>query len=661
MDPHLVKMYAHALPSHPCAPPLTCDRTIPACSLVIGNVSGNLDKLAAKLPSLHKQAGFSHVFCAGRFLAKETAATGPNPLTDQLLAGELAFPCPVYFTAGNVPLPQRVLDAITAADTAKDGSPVQLAPNVYYLGTTGAWTAPDGLRVAFIGGSWVPTKFNAAPDAAHPEMYHTAQLEALCSPDVAPVDLLISFDAPQRMSPASAGPLKTETPVLNAVVQHLRPRYHLCGGPATFYERAPYAHASGSEVTRFLSLAAFGNVRKEKWVYAFKIRPLAHKPAGNGAEAVPANTTVNPFTAESLEAASALFVSPTPAPAPTAAAGAKRAHPDGDAEPAAKRARNLGDDARPQRRERDPRDEQQQPGKPGPSYICRICKEPGHYITDCPSKSDAPVDPARSCWFCVESPNAEKSLIFAVGAHAYGAVAKGSLTPHHLIVASTPHVQHWHRSANTSAAQLAQASAMAEVTKFAHRAAQVFERNGRVPVTFQIARTMAGGGAHAHMQMIPATPDQAASVAAAMLAKLQDADHAHLNLTAHRIAVPATDARSLPTALEAAHRQDPNAIRFTDNHVAVLAGTDLVFVPLPRGARFPAQLPREVIGTVLGEVAKAKDWRAGIDEAAEAGYARELAEAFRDLHTVEVAGINLPVPGAAAAGGEAAEEGETKE
>ena len=58
-----------------------------------------------------------------------------------------------------------------------------------------------------------------------------------------------------------------------------RPRYHFAGIKNTFYLRDPYINpdlGAGSHVTRFIALAAVGNVAKQKWLHALGLLPAAH-------------------------------------------------------------------------------------------------------------------------------------------------------------------------------------------------------------------------------------------------------------------------------------------------------------------------------------------------------------------------------------------------
>lgn len=52
---------------------------------------------------------------------------------------------------------------------------------------------------------------------------------------------------------------------------------------------------------------------------------------------------------------------------------------------------------------------------PPDGYTCKICGVKGHFIKDCPKKSQSTLPQAnikpQSCWFCLANPAVEKQLI----------------------------------------------------------------------------------------------------------------------------------------------------------------------------------------------------------------------------------------------------------
>ncbi|KAI4798878.1 hypothetical protein KUCAC02_020423 [Chaenocephalus aceratus] len=49
--------------------------------------------------------------------------------------------------------------------------------------------------------------------------------------------------------------------------------------------------------------------------------------------------------------------------------------------------------------------------------------------------------PTGPCWFCLASPQVEKHLVISIGTHCYVALAKGSLTPLHMLILPIGHYQ----------------------------------------------------------------------------------------------------------------------------------------------------------------------------------------------------------------------------
>ncbi|KAI9219544.1 hypothetical protein BC828DRAFT_385946 [Blastocladiella britannica] len=463
--------------------------------LSIGNVNGHLDVLAEKLPKLVKQAGIDLILVAGNLFGKQDDAS-TSAHVQRLLDGDIKFPVPLYFIAGDLPLPQAVVDAIIANGSLSPEHPVPIGGNAFYLGPSGIYTLPNKLTLAFVSGAWKPAQYLAPPRAATPHLYTSRQLTDLQTAAETVLagghqcDILLTFTAPAGMHAADRVPMKHESPVLRDVVRALRPRYHLTGGPGAFYERAPFAHApiapeegtTGVDVTRFLAIGPVPVAGKPaqagKWVFAFRIVPTACKaatdlekapkgctatPLGGASSVAPGNGAVKRQRGEESEDG-AWGAAATGAGADAAAAVAASAS---DQAPAAKRARADGTMPRP----------------PPATYVCRRCNVPGHWIQDCPESQKCSVcasteHPARECpvrvcracnteghdartcpqvlarraegapapcWFCLGSASADTALVVAAGKNVYAAVAKGELTNGHLILAAQQHVQHLHR------------------------------------------------------------------------------------------------------------------------------------------------------------------------------------------------------------------------
>nr|XP_019964846.1 PREDICTED: CWF19-like protein 1 [Paralichthys olivaceus] len=62
----------------------------------------------------------------------------------------------------------------------------------------------------------------------------------------------------------------------------------------------------------------------------------------------------------------------------------------------------------------------------------------GHRGHKQPRRHPQPTGP---CWFCLASPQVEKHLVISIGSHCYLALAKGGLTPHHVLILPIGHYQ----------------------------------------------------------------------------------------------------------------------------------------------------------------------------------------------------------------------------
>ncbi|XP_036432573.1 CWF19-like protein 1 isoform X2 [Colossoma macropomum] len=58
-----------------------------------------------------------------------------------------------------------------------------------------------------------------------------------------------------------------------------------------------------------------------------------------------------------------------------------------------------------------------------------------------PKQPRKPPQPTGPCWFCLASPEVEKHLVISIGTHCYMAMAKGCLTPDHVLLLPIGHYQ----------------------------------------------------------------------------------------------------------------------------------------------------------------------------------------------------------------------------
>ena len=96
-------------------------------------------------------------------------------------------------------------------------------------------------------------------------------------------DILVTSEWPAGVRDGSKGAVGITEPAsseaLSELCSTLKPRYHFSSSE-TFWEREPFFHNTDPPrpITRFLSLAPFGNAAKSKWIYAFSLEPSADPP-----------------------------------------------------------------------------------------------------------------------------------------------------------------------------------------------------------------------------------------------------------------------------------------------------------------------------------------------------------------------------------------------
>ena len=97
------------------------------------------------------------------------------------------------------------------------------------------------------------------------------------------------FELPE----SAVGPVGLEH--VSELCAKLKPRYHFSVSPDFFYEREPFFHLTENPddarpLTRFISLAAHGNAKKQKAMYGFNLVPGAEPPA-----TIPLGATASPL------------------------------------------------------------------------------------------------------------------------------------------------------------------------------------------------------------------------------------------------------------------------------------------------------------------------------------------------------------------------------
>ena len=381
-----------------------------------------------------------------------------------LLAGKIEVPVTTYFTVGTHALPARIVEKIINDES-------EICPNLHFLNKSSTTKTSEGVRIVTLGGVLDPEILGGGPSKEQHLPYHTsADAKALRGANSA--DILLTAVWPSLVWKGSQQALPFD---INSVLAsddvadlcaHLKPRYHFCSSPDVFtFEREPFFHAppdpsTDPPVTRFVSLAPFGNKAKAKAIHAFEAKAPGPVPTGS---------TVSPFLAR--------VDMSRKRPALSEDTGFSRfgnGHHDGG-----RKSRRKGNGG-------------QRMPPPGPD----------------------------TCFFCLSRDNAESHMVCSVGEDAYLATAKGPLTtsttfveygidakidyPAHLIITPQEHVSAISLSVM---GQESAEKAFKEMTRFREALQATVSQLSKQKlgaVTWEINRGAAG---HVHWQFMPVPGD----------------------------------------------------------------------------------------------------------------------------------------------------------
>ena len=256
-----------------------------------GSLTGKFEAFE-KLSKLHAKNDFSLAIILGDLFADPTTASAEDENSlSSLLNGTITIPLPTYFTLGKYPLPPRVQARLEGGE--------DVCGDLYFLGKRSTTRTSEGIRIVALGGQ-LDAELTALSKDKFLPVHTEGDAKALHGANNA--DILITTNWPSSIRSHSNVKLLegTDDPISEQCVAELcsvlKPRYHFSASDGFFYEREPFFHLTTdgtpdtSSLTRFLSLAAFDNSAKQKWLYAFSIDPDA---AQSGA--LPAGSTATPF------------------------------------------------------------------------------------------------------------------------------------------------------------------------------------------------------------------------------------------------------------------------------------------------------------------------------------------------------------------------------
>ncbi|KAH7081935.1 CwfJ C-terminus 2-domain-containing protein-like protein [Paraphoma chrysanthemicola] len=262
--------------------------------VVIGDINGQFKAVFQKLSALHAKNDFAFAIVAGSlFGGSWESESAAQEDVQSLLNGEINIPLPTYFALGKHPLPPSVVQKLESSND-------ELCHNLFFLGKRSVTKTSEGVRIVALGGQLAPNIIAGQSKDKYPPFYGESDAKTLRGATTA--DILITSEWPEDIRKRSNVDFQPETePHLRQCIADLdvilKPRYHFSTSGDTYFEREPFFHAPSDEtdglfpVTRFISLAAYGNSKKQKWIYAFSVDPTASHPV-----APPTGSTACPVT-----------------------------------------------------------------------------------------------------------------------------------------------------------------------------------------------------------------------------------------------------------------------------------------------------------------------------------------------------------------------------
>ena len=408
-----------------------------------------------KISKLHAKNSFSLAIILGDLFA-DPATESPDDEQNLklLLGGNVSISLPTYFTLGRYSLPFQIIEKLDKSDD-------EVCPNLYFLGKRSTTKMSEGLRIVSLGGTLDPGVAAGLSKDKHLPFHTEGDAKALHGINKA--DILVTTHWPASVRSRStikipddiAGP-PTEQCVADLCLA-LKPRYHFSTSDHFFYEREPFFYLSKDDqpdtlsITRFISLAAYNNPGKQKWLYAFTIDPNSALPI-----TLPPGSTATPFT-----------------------------------NPVNKRQRLP---------------EQQQ-------FYSRFNQKPGYQDYHRSSKrarhDRAPPPGPNECFFCLANPNLASHLITSIADDVYLTTAKGPLStsttypsldfPAHILIIPLPHEP----SLSNITPPETRTSTYAEMQRYRYALHSLISSSSKGAlgaVTWEVSRAE---GIHIHWQFLP--------------------------------------------------------------------------------------------------------------------------------------------------------------
>jgi CWF19-like protein 1 len=506
---------------------------------VFGSLNGALEQAFAKAASLHAKNNFSFAILTG-----DTFGPNGDETAAALISGGIKVPLPTYFTVGTTPLPASIIAKIEADE--------EITENMHYLGKRSTTKTTDGIRIVALGGQLDPELMGGTSKEQYLP-FHSAH-DAKTLKGAGKADILLTAVWPAAIWAGSKLPLSPEnqasvlsTQDISQLCSTLKPRYHLSASAREFFwEREPFLQqkeegADAAPVTRFISMAPFGNASKAKAMYAFSLN------LQDTAVEVPPNTTVSPFSQKASK-------------------------------------RRSDDEA-------------------GFSRFSNGNHRGGQHGRDRKRKRPLPPPGPDRCFFCLSNPNLSLHMVCSVGDDSYLATAKGPLAtpttfaehglnfPGHFIITPQAHTAQLAHAAESYSVEDGRKTYNEMVRYKEALQAMVAKTSGHKlgAVTWEISRAR---NIHSHWQFHPVPADMV----------YKGVVEAGFKVEAENQKYPAFEEKDLSFDDQRSAGDYFRLWIWADNGEDRIKGQSLV-MPLPDGPdapRFDLQYPRRVVAKLLG-------------------------------------------------------------
>ncbi|CAB3228856.1 unnamed protein product [Arctia plantaginis] len=358
-------------------------------TLICGDVNGNFNALFSRVETIIKKSGtFDVLLCVGNFFGDDNSQLTPYKLRTKIV------PVTTYIFGPSKPEHVPLY--------CEEGS--EIVPNVIYMGRRGIFTTSADVKIAYLTGLSRRELGKEIPMCTF-EPSDCSTVRDACfrgQSEYRGVDVLITTLWPAGIQQDESQKIDLEQDKLSNLLSwlaiHIKPRYHFVPSDK-YYERQPYRNLSEHQdyrecTSRFIALGPVGNKMKEKWIYACSLQPITKMRVTDLLQGT-TDETPCPYDPELLK--------------------------------------------------------QNQPGK-----AVKFCGNGQFFFNmDTPEEDQGrrkrkggdnqerkriDIDP-DSCWFCLSSPSVEKHLVISVGTNCYLALAKGPLSPYHVLILPIAHYQ----------------------------------------------------------------------------------------------------------------------------------------------------------------------------------------------------------------------------